>query len=214
MNKKSIAAITSVLILILIGCSGKESNDADSQSNEVSKTNVNIDSSDAKSEDDDAKTDNVIQISAGKNSSSKNPDSLVKYNGKDLSVLNDAEAVLAELGDYDPKLSCIDDEYKNYVFSTAKIQFDTAIIDGKEASVLLYIYNPDIKTSKNVGLGNSEQDVLDAYGFPDATDSNDPSYSFEYHFPSFDLIFDFETESQTVEMIRYKNTNNHSKAAP
>ena len=56
--------------------------------------------------------------------------------------------------------------------------------------------------------------MLDAYGFPDATDSNDPSYSFEYHFPSFDLIFDFETESQTVEMIRYKNTNNHSKAAP
>ena len=211
MNKKSIAAITSVLILILIGCSGKESNDADSQSNEVSKTNVNIDSSDAKAEDDDAKTDNVLQISSEKNTSSKNPDSLVKYNGKDLSVLNDAEAVLAELGDYDPKLSCIDDEYKNYVFSTAKIQFDTAIIDGKEASVLLYIYNPDIKTSKNVGLGNSEQDVLDAYGFPDATDS---SYSFEYHFPSFDLIFDFETDSQTVEMIRYKNTNNHSKAAP
>ena len=196
MNRKSIAAITSVLILILIGCSGKESNDADSQSNEVSKTNVNIDSSDAKAEDDDAKTDNVLQISSEKNTSSKNPDSLVKYNGKDLSVLNDAEAVLAELGDYDPKLSCI------------------AIIDGKEASVLLYIYNPDIKTSKNVGLGNSEQDVLDAYGFPDATDSNDPSYSFEYHFPSFDLIFDFETDSQTVEMIRYKNTNNHSKAAP
>ena len=97
MNRTSIAAITSVLILILIGCGGKSTNDAESPGSEVSKTNVNIDSSDAKANEDDAKTNNVIQISAGKTSSSKNPDSLIKYNGKDFSVLSDAETILSDL---------------------------------------------------------------------------------------------------------------------
>ena len=122
MNRTSIAAITSVLILILIGCGGKSTNAAESPGSEVSKTNVNIDSSDAKANEDDAKTNNVIQISAGKTSSSKNPDSLIKYNGKDFSVLSDAETILSDLGDYDPKLSCVDDEYKNYVFSVVLYQ--------------------------------------------------------------------------------------------
>ena len=43
MNRTSIAAITSVLILILIGCGGKSTNAAESPGSEVSKTNVNID---------------------------------------------------------------------------------------------------------------------------------------------------------------------------
>ena len=47
MNRTSIAAITSVLILILIGCGGKSTNATESPGSEVSKTNVNIGSENA-----------------------------------------------------------------------------------------------------------------------------------------------------------------------
>lgn len=213
MNKKSIAIISSVLILTLMGCSGSDSEPANSASNEFSITKVNIDGSDAKAEADTAQTNSLVEVSStGISSTSKNPDAIVKYNDKEFSVLNDAEKTLSDLGTYDTSLSCLDDEYKNYVFSSNKIQLDTTIIDGKEASTILYIYNPDIKTSKDIGLGSTEKEVMNAYGFPDTKDERDSDYSIEYHLPSFDLIFDFDINKEHVEMIRYKNTRNYERA--
>ncbi|MBO4912542.1 MAG: hypothetical protein J5504_07440, partial [Butyrivibrio sp.] len=102
MNKKSIAIISSVLILTLMGCSGSDSEPANSASNEFSITKVNIDGSDAKAEADTAQTNSLVEVSStGISSTSKNPDAIVKYNDKEFSVLNDAEKTLSDLGTYD-----------------------------------------------------------------------------------------------------------------
>ncbi len=213
MRKTSIAIISSVLILTLMGCSGD--NSANSASSEVSITTVTIDDTDAKAEADTAETKSIEAASNmnTKSAASKNPDASFKCNGKEISVLNDTETTIEDLGTYDPELSYLDEEYKNYVFSDSKVQFDTAMIDGKESPMVLYVANPEIKTTKNVGVGNTEEEIIAAYGYPNNTTESDYIYTLEYHFTSYDLIFDFDGNKEHVEMIRYKNTHNCKKAS-
>jgi len=212
MNKKSIAIISSVLILTLMGCSGETSDN--SASSEISITKVDMNGSDAKAEADTAQTDSIEMTETKQEAiSPKKLDASFTCNGNTISVLNDTETTLKDLGDYDSDLSCLDQDYKNYVYSADKIQFDTAIIDGKELPVILYVSNPEIKTSKNIGIGNTENEVIDAYGFPNEKTEEDSLYMTVYHFSSYDLIFDFDSNKEHVEMIRYKNTKNYSKVS-
>ena len=77
----------------------------------------------------------------------------------------------------------------------------------------LYIHTPKVKTSKDVGVGNTQDEIIAAYGDPDKKTDDGNIYSFEYHFDTYNITFRFDDNRESVEMVMYTNNYYLSKTA-
>ena len=165
-----------------------------------------------------ATEENTTEIEEASDSNSDNTnheltDDAFLYNGNKISILNDATITLGNLGDYDADRSSTGSDYKNYSFDNGKIDFATNVIDGKEAPVDIGIFSPDIKTSRDVGVGSTKDEITGAYGDPDTKTDDGLIYTIEYQFDTYNITFRFDDTKAKVDMVLYTNSYYHSKTA-
>ncbi|MBR4670545.1 MAG: hypothetical protein IKO84_08090 [Butyrivibrio sp.] len=192
--------IASTMMLTLIGC-GKTSE---------GETPVSADNEISVSESSGSSDTTALADSTTFDSSD---DSFI-YNGNKISILNDAALTLGYLGDYETDASSTGGNYKNYLFDGGDIRFDTSVVDGNESPVYLYIHTPEVKTSRNVGVGSNQDEIIASYGDPDKKTDDGILFSFEYHFDTYNITFRFDEQNkESVDMVMYTNNYYLSKTA-
>ncbi|SFU73466.1 hypothetical protein [Butyrivibrio sp. M55] len=133
------------------------------------------------------------------------------YNGKVLSVLNDASKTLTDLGTYDKKIT--DSPYEVfYTYDASGIEFSTYLCDGKELPLGIDVDKKGVTTSRNIGVGDTKDKIVSAYGNP--SEKSDPSkqaentYYYKYNFDKFSIWFYISTKNNTVVLYEIDNTAN------
>ncbi|MBR4357142.1 MAG: hypothetical protein IKQ00_04370 [Butyrivibrio sp.] len=134
----------------------------------------------------------------------------IMYNGKKLSVLDGASTVMANLGQCEKKDTSTADEPR-YVYDSGNVNFYTFINNGEELSYDLCIYKQGAKTSRNVGVGDSKDKIIAAYGNPSETYKFTQGYGLKYKFDKFTLYFDFDSSTDRAYTIVYGNNDTIAK---
>ena len=228
MKKLSTIIITSALIVSMIGC-GKSEEEATSENETVTfeetgeATDVETDAK-AETADKSAKSDD------GKIKGDINEDACFTYNGKEISVLSDVPETLEKLGapnaDQSGKSSVV------AVYGYGDLTFNTCMVNGVESPLMISFGSySNVKTARNIGIGDSRNDVIAAYGTPGDTvegftvDSNDlasgdadlndgSTLSGQFLKYEFDgCILTFEMEDNRVASLTYINSEVESKIA-
>lgn len=130
----------------------------------------------------------------------------IMYNGKKLSILDGASTLMANLGQCEKKDTSTADEPR-YVYDSNNINLYTFVNNGEELTYDLCIYKQGAKTSRNVGVGDSKDKIIAAYGSPAETYSFYQGYGFKYKFDTFTLYFDFDTNTDKVYSMTYGNND-------
>lgn len=138
-------------------------------------------------------------------------DDQFEFNGKTVSVLDDVPYIFEVLGTPYKKEAFPEphqDRVDYYYGSDDKyVALNTGNIDGKDCPFYIIICDNNIKTSKGIGLGSTEDEVRAAYGEP--TDSwEEGNHSISYDFERFELVFSFLDEVCSFE---YRNKDVISK---
>ena len=90
----------------------------------------------------------------------------ITVNGKNISVLDDAEKILADLGTpSDTNTDFWGKTMPIYKFDSG-IKLSTYITDGKEYAYSMDILKEGINTVRNIGVGNTKDEMIAAYGEP------------------------------------------------
>ena len=111
---------------------------------------------------------------------------------------------MANLGKCEKKDTSAADEPR-YVYDSDNVNLYTFISNGEELSYDLCIFKQGVKTSRNVGVGDSKDAIIAAYGSPAETYSFYQGYGFKYKFDTFTLYFDFDTNTDKVEWMTFGN---------
>ncbi len=109
----------------------------------------------------------------------KEPSYLFSFEGMELSVNEDIEAVIAKLGEplaYFEAPSCAF-EGVDKIYTYASFQLDTYPIDGKDMLASIYFKDDLVATKEGISLYMSKDDMIKAYG--EATTVNDNEYIYE-----------------------------------
>ena len=129
----------------------------------------------------------------------------VIYNGKKLSILDNASTLMANLGQCEKKDTSSAADEPRYVYDSDNVNLYTFISNGEELSYDLCIYKQGVKASRNVGVGDSKDAIIAAYGSPTETYSFYQGYGFKYKFDTFTLYFDFDTNTDKVHCLSFGN---------
>lgn len=90
----------------------------------------------------------------------------VTVNGKAVSVLNDAEKTLADLGTpSDKDIEFWGETMPVYKFDSG-VSLSTYVKDGKEYAYCMDIRKEGINTARNIGIGSTKEEMIAAYGEP------------------------------------------------
>ena len=229
MKKKQTIAIilASAMMFSLIGCSspskvieGSEGMETYSDEPDDGAETFSDELDDGAETFSDELDDGAVSLSpdantgSGKNceSSDELADSTVNFRGKDVSVLNDPERTLNELG----KPEEIDDEFSkesptNY-WDKKNFGYRAYTINGKTLPYYMSVCEPGIPTSRNVSVGDPKENVVAAYGDP----TEDYGEYVEYKFNSFTLgigyangkveYFAFTNNSADEQVTEYEKT--------
>jgi len=128
----------------------------------------------------------------------------IMYNGKKLSILDNASTIMSSIGQYEKKdVSTVDEP--RYIFDSGNIDFYTFVTGGQELTYDLCIYKKGAKTARNIGVGDSREMVMKAYGEPTEVYRFDQGYGFKYKFDNFTLYFDFFSNTNTVIDVVFGN---------
>ncbi|MBO4457178.1 MAG: hypothetical protein J5802_05635 [Butyrivibrio sp.] len=198
--KKSISTIivSSALVLALMGC-GRTETEVIAEDSQV----TDVDAEEKESSNEDSEASEVATDSA-----STGEDAFFVYNGKEVSIVDDVPAILEALGEADSELTGKYDEGGYYGYSGGDIYFNTYIVDGVESPNMLSIHSADVKTSRNIGVGDPAGDVIAAYGEPKELSDSEETEEwgikvYEYDFG--DFMVDFQIEDDKVSDITYMN---------
>ena len=132
------------------------------------------------------------------------------YNGKKLSILDGASTIMANLGQCEKKDTSTADEPR-YVYDSGNVNLYTFVNNGEELSYDLCIYKQGAKTSRNVGVGDSKDKIIAAYGNPSETYKFTQGYGLKYKFDKFTLYFDFDSSTDKAYTIVYGNNDTIAK---
>ena len=193
MKKRNLTAIiiASSMMLTLAGCGvTAEPDSGNSNGSEVSV------SSEAEAPEDEG-----TGIIENKPSASDGNDAAFEYNGKTVSFTDDLETIKSNLGEpsfEDEAPSSDDPKDRMYTYGTDPDTVDLTVIGGKADAII--IYDSNIKTSRGVSIGNTDKEVIDAYG--EGKESKlDGSNEIDYDFGDYTLIFFLENKK--VKAIGY-----------
>ncbi|WP_034500867.1 hypothetical protein [Butyrivibrio hungatei] len=141
----------------------------------------------------------------------KQADHEVLYNGKALSVFNDSSKTLADLGAYDKKITASPIEFF-YTYEASGIEYSTYLCDGKELPLGIDVSKKGVTTSRNIGVGNTKDEIEAAYGKPSEknnyTGQTGKEYYYKYQFDKFSVCFYLNAKSNTVIWYEIDNTAN------
>ena len=156
----SLLMATSV-ILSIVGCSAqpKEAPDAENEL-QLSETD-----NEETSETESAETEESTEEAAPESGDAKT-ETTVTVNGKDVSVLDDAEKTLADLGTPSETITDFWGETMPIYKFDSGVNLATYITDGKEYAYCMDIMKEGINTVRNIGIGNTKEEMIAAYGEP------------------------------------------------
>ena len=186
--------LASTMIISLVGCGDA----ASAPANEPAATET---SSETENETADETSTTVETKSADAS------DASFEYNGKTVSVLDDLETVKANLGtptEEQPSPFSDNSSDKLYVFGSDPDTIDLATLDGKVQSISVYDYK--IKTTKGIGIGSSEEEVLTAYGNSGEKTEADGETDILYELGKYSIDFYFDRNSKVITII-YENND-------
>ncbi|WP_026513205.1 hypothetical protein [Butyrivibrio sp. LB2008] len=186
--------LASTMIISLVGCGDA----ASAPANEPAATET---SSETENETADETSTTVETKSADAS------DASFEYNGKTVSVLDDLETVKANLGtptEEQPSPFSDNSSDKLYVFGSDPDTIDLATLDGKVQSISVYDYK--IKTTKGIGIGSSEEEVLTAYGNSGEKTESDGETDILYELGKYSIDFYFDRNSKVITII-YENND-------
>ncbi|MBO4913401.1 MAG: hypothetical protein J5504_11840 [Butyrivibrio sp.] len=194
MKKRNLTAIiiASSMMLALAGCGVT----AEPDSGNSTESEVSV-SSEAEAPEDEG-----TGIIANKPSAADASDATFEYNGKTVSFTDSFDTIKSALGEpsFEDQAPTSDDpKDKMYTFGDDPDAIDVSVIDGKTDSII--IYDSNIKTSRGVSIGNTDKDVISAYGEGEAS-KLDGSNEIDYDFGDYTLIF-FLEKNNTVKAIGY-----------
>ncbi|WP_026668332.1 hypothetical protein [Butyrivibrio sp. AE2005] len=133
------------------------------------------------------------------------------YNGKVLSVLNDVGKTFEDLGVYDRKITDLPNEFF-YVYDTPGIEFATYPAEKDVLPLAIDVSKPGVTTSRNIGVGNTKDEIEAAYGKPSEknnyTGQTGKEYYYKYQFDKFSVCFYLNAKSNTVIWYEIDNTAN------
>lgn len=213
MRKVTAFALSSALLLSLAGCGdvGAASSDA---INEVSITESNVDGTIDEASASDGISIESTKVTAGISGdlNGKPKDDSISFKDKIISIKDDAETILAALGESTPDMSTKSDTEAHYGYESMNLTLDTFVLDGVECPLEIMIENPEYKTSRNVGVGNTKDEIVAAYGEPGETIDNDVVSALTYNFDGYDITFRF-TGDQTTEIgaVLYVNKSTYDQ---
>lgn len=147
----------------------------------------------------------------------QNAGSLAEYeimlNGKKVSILDDAATVQANLGKLEEKdtTRAGSAEEPRYVYSSNNIIFYTFVDNGNELTYDLCVYEKGAKTSRGVGVGDSKDAIVAAYGNPVETYTYYQGFGMKYKFDQFTLYFDFDSNTNKVTDVVFGNNDTITK---
>ena len=147
----------------------------------------------------------------------QNAGSLAEYeimlNGKKVSILDDAATVQANLGKLEEKdtTRAGSAEEPRYVYSSNNIIFYTFVDNGNELTYDLCVYEKGAKTSRGVGVGDSKDAIVAAYGNPVETYEYYQGFGMKYKFDKFTLYFDFDSNTNKVTDVVFGNNDTITK---
>ncbi len=185
--------LASTMIISLVGCGDA----ASAPANEPAATET---SSETENETADETSTTVETKSADAS------DASFEYNGKTVSVLDDLETVKSNLGTPTEESSSPfsdNSSDKLYVFGSDPDTIDLATLDGKVQSITVYDYK--IKTTKGIGIGSSEEEVLTAYGNSGEKTESDGETDILYELGKYSIDFYFHRNGKVISIIYTNN---------
>ncbi|SFU69697.1 hypothetical protein [Butyrivibrio sp. M55] len=159
----------------------------------------------------------VANSTASSATAAQNTDGLAEYeimiNGKKVSILDDAATVQANLGKLEEKDTTKygTSEEPRYSYLSGNIIFYTFVDNGNELTYDLCVYEKGAKTSRGVGVGDSKDAIVAAYGNPVETYEYYQGFGMKYKFDKFTLYFDFDSNTNKVTDIVYGNNDTITK---
>ena len=143
-------------------------------------------------------------------------DDQIAYNGNVVSVLDSTETSLSKLGKYNKERSSLDNgDYRRFDFGKkyGELLLDTLLYEGKDLPIYFIVISPKVKTSRNVSIGDTEEDIIAAYGDPTNTKQENHKY-LEYDMGDYTISFEINTsiegdEKNKISSIVYQNDANY-----
>lgn len=155
------------IILSLMGCSAPSS-DASEAEGELQLSEVAPEETGEAGETEEttsAESEETTDSSASE-SGDAITETTVTVNGKAVSVLNDAEKTLADLGTpSDKDIEFWGETMPVYKFDSG-VSLSTYVKDGKEYAYNMNINKEGINTARNIGIGSTKEEMIAAYGEP------------------------------------------------
>ena len=159
----------------------------------------------------------VANSTASSATAAQNTDGLAEYeimiNGKKVSILDDAATVQANLGKLEEKDTTKygTSEEPRYSYLSGNIIFYTFVDNGNELTYDLCVYEKGAKTSRGVGVGDSKDAIVAAYGNPVETYEYYQGFGMKYKFDKFTLYFDFDSNTNKVTDVVFGNNDTITK---
>ena len=216
MKKRTSFLIISAMVLTLAGCGQANQSNTSDASNASDTSNVSSTPEISNTSD----TSNIPEISNVANTSDT-PNAVVlsdasytipesdlsfEYNGKSVSVKNDAKKNIEALGNpTEEKTSPYNELDKSYIFGNAPDSIELLTIKDKTQAIV--IHDSNVKTSRGIGVGSTCDDVIAAYGgkAPTGVDGIDISIKFSYSYKNYSVSFDIDDKDRVVTAITYSN---------
>lgn len=194
----------SVMMLALIGCGTKkaeaasdpweETTVAEEQTSEASEI-APVKTEESQTED--SQTEAAETEAIGETPVALSDDSFA-YNGKIISVKDDLQTILDNLGAGEGRPS--DQEgVICYDIGTDAVSVFTKETDGKEELTQITVHDKTARTAKGVGVGSTEDEVRNAYGEPN-DEVVEGAKLLTYEFEGYSILFAF---NDNVAAISY-----------
>lgn len=157
------------------------------------------------------------EVSAPPAQITNSKDASFEYNGNTVSVLDDAKTTLAALGTPEKSEPSAYMNSETYYFGTEPDTIEYSafkLSNGTEAPDFILIHDKNIKTSKGIGIGNTEKEIISAYGKPsEIADFPEVNiYDLDYDMGSFSISFSLDDDKKLTS-FSYLNNDNSSKYA-
>ncbi|RKM55599.1 hypothetical protein D6853_08570 [Butyrivibrio sp. X503] len=217
-TKTTMAIITaSAMMLALMGC-GEAAPEASPATSDISFEEV-APSTDTATEDTSSEAEAASSETSTEESSASD-DASIEVNGKKVSILDDFQTAFDALGPADGDPTSDASKSIFYSFASGAIEYTTVKIDGEELPTTLDIRSGDFKTSKGIGIGSTEDEVVEAYGEPTDVDNGegvvaDNGTPLKLHVTTYDLdgysiSFKYDDDKK-VAKYWFNNTANNAK---
>ena len=210
--------IMTLMMTALVGCGATEVIASETVDN-IEGTMQSTDTEDVSDESEDLAAKEMTQENA-----ENLDDSQFVYNGNVVSVMDSFEAIDKALGGYKSAYS-YDSYYKYGKDDGQDFGLEAYEVDGDLLPVYLSTQKDIITTSRNIKVGSTKEEVLEAYGDPnverdkaygpDGKELTDEEFIeiigefLTYDFGDFQICFSIENGK--VTRIGYQNDVNHDK---